>query len=146
MNVILPADLKLRKGNNKMTDKDIEMELEERCKNVRDYLQEIYDFMQTDEYHEVEDYYEDERTLEYYFSDVYDVEYFVGANGDFRGVELQVAYGGPNIIIKVHQTYASYVKGGWGSSRAEVYLPTDLADMVLDYYEQWFDVEKQSWK
>ena len=129
-----------------MTEKDIERELEERCKSVRDYLQEIYDFMQTDEYYEVEDYYEDERTLEYYFSDVYDVEYFVGDNGEFRGVELLVAYGGPNIVIKVHSTYASYVKGGWESSKAEVYLPTDLADMVLDYYEDKFFWDKQLWK
>lgn len=146
MNVILLVGLKPRKENKKMTEKDIERELEERCKSVRDYLQEIYDFMQTDEYYEVEDYYEDERTLEYYFSDVYDVEYFVGADGDLRGVELQVAYGGPNIVIKVHSTYASYVKGGWGSSKAEVYLPTDLADMVLDYYEDKFFWDKQLWK
>lgn len=129
-----------------MNEDDIEIELRERCESVRDALQAIYDFMQTDEYHEVEDYYEDERTLEYYFSDVFDVEYFIGEDGSFRGVELLVAYGGPNIVIKVHQTYASYVKGGWGLSKAEVYLPTDLAGMVLDYYEDKFYWDKQIWK
>jgi hypothetical protein len=129
-----------------MNEDDIERDLRERCESIRDDLQAIYDFMQTDEFNEVEDYYEDERTLDHFLQDVLDVEYFVGDDGSFRGVELLVAYGGPNIVIKVHQTYASYVKGGWGSSKAEVYLPTDLDGMVLDYYEDKFYWDKQIWK
>lgn len=43
--------------------------------------------------------YPEQATLYDYFSDVYDIEYRISGNGEFRSVRLMVACGGPNIYV-----------------------------------------------
>ena len=126
-----------------MAEPNIEKELRESCESIRDDLQAIYDFMQTDDYYKVEDPWEDERTLEHYLQDAFDVEYMIGGIGDYRGVEVLLACGGPNIYI---DTRSAYIKGGWGSTRVEVPISYDVSDMVDDYYEEQFRWSKETWK
>jgi hypothetical protein len=67
----------------------------------------------------------------------------VGEPGDYRGVEVLLAWGGPNIYI---DTRSGYIKGGWGNIKVEVYINEDLSDMLDDYYEERFTWSKKTWK
>ena len=53
---------------------------------------------------------------------------------EYYGAEICVAWGGPNIYI---ETSDSYVRGYWGSDRAEVPLSYSARDKIDDIIDEW---------
>ena len=51
-----------------------------------------------------------------YLDDVYDIEYIIDADGNYRGAELMVAGGGPNIYV---ETRDNTVRGYWWGDKAQ---------------------------
>ena len=51
-----------------------------------------------------------------YLDDVYDIEYIITRDGEYRGAELMVAGGGPNICV---ETRDRTVRGYWGGEQAQ---------------------------
>ena len=51
-----------------------------------------------------------------YLDDVYDIEYIITRDGEYRGAELMVAGGGPNIYV---ETRDRTVRGYWGGEQAQ---------------------------
>lgn len=68
-----------------------------------------------------------------YFDDVLDVEYFIGGNKDFRGVELTLTYGGPNIFVN---TKTKEVTGYWGNSYS-VYISDEACNFIDNIFEEY---------
>ncbi|MCL1976715.1 MAG: hypothetical protein FWG55_01190 [Candidatus Bathyarchaeota archaeon] len=63
-----------------------------------------------------------------YFSDGFDIEYRIDGRGNFQGVEVCVACGGPSIYVDDDKVW-----GVWGSDRAEYYLCRAARDIVYDW-------------
>lgn len=68
-----------------------------------------------------------------YFDDVYDVNYYVNSNGDFGGVRLLVAFGGPTIYV---DTCRREVAGSWGLQSASAKLSHAACDLVNAYFNE----------
>jgi hypothetical protein len=61
-----------------------------------------------------------------YLSDVYDIEYIVNSDGEFKSARILVAFGGPNIWIDF-QTKS--VELYWWGDRATAYFTDDAMDV-----------------
>ena len=72
-----------------------------------------------------------------YFDDVYDIEYRIDGNRNFRSVQVMVACGGPNIYV---DTGSGYVELYWGMDNAKYALSYDAIDAINDVFE-----ERYSW-
>lgn len=79
--------------------------------------------------------YPEQATLYDYFSDVYDIEYRIGGNGEFRSVRLMVACGGPNIYV---DTGLQSVELYWWSDRASYGLTSDACDQIDSEFEELY--------
>jgi hypothetical protein len=118
-----------------MTDADIQKELDKICKGYAKDLKERWEFQQTDEYEELEDIYEDERTLYYLLDDILDLEFTCTADRSYISAEFALGIGGPNIYV---DTRRGVVKGGWGNARSEYYIDDEVKDWLDDYfYDMW---------
>lgn len=69
-----------------------------------------------------------------YFDDILDIEYFIGGNKDFRGVELTLTYGGPNIFVN---TKTKEVKGYWGCSEYKRYISDEACNFIDSIFEEY---------
>ena len=70
------------------------------------------------------------------FDDVLDIVYMVGSDGEVRGVELLVGFGGPNLYV---DTRAEIVKGYWGGNYATANLYSEAAERINDYFAELFE-------
>jgi len=77
-------------------------------------------------------------TMYDYFSDNYRVEYVVGGDKDFRGVEITVACGGPAIHINSDGT----IKGRWWGTNVDTYMSKSAEDAVYDWGNEAWDCIK----
>lgn len=68
--------------------------------------------------------------------DIYDIEYTIGGDFNYRSVSLMVACGGPNIYI---DTGDNSVKLYWSNERAYAYLPSEVADEIDDIYREMYE-------
>lgn len=68
-----------------------------------------------------------------YFDDVLDIEYFVGGDGNLRGVEIAVMLGGPNIFVN---TKTKEVKGCWGNNYS-VYISDEACNFIDSIFEEY---------
>lgn len=68
--------------------------------------------------------------------DVFDIEYTIGSDGDFRGVRLMVACGGPNIYIN---TNSGKVEGYWWTDRADAWIPSEICDEINSVWEEYYN-------
>ena len=66
---------------------------------------------------------------------VYDIEYTIGSNKEYRGVRLMVACGGPNIYIN---TKSGDVELYWWGESARYPMSSDVVDMIDSTYEEMF--------
>ena len=66
---------------------------------------------------------------------VYDVEYTIGSNKEYRGVRLMVACGGPNIYI---DTKSGDVELYWWNESARYPMSSDVVNMIDSIYEELF--------
>ena len=74
--------------------------------------------------------------LEWLGDRVYDVEYTIGGNKEYRGVSLMIACGGPNIYIN---TKSSNVELYWWSESARYPMSSSVTDMIDSTYEELFN-------
>lgn len=71
-----------------------------------------------------------------YFNDVYDIEYRVGSDKQYRSVCLMVACGGPNIYI---DTAEKAVLLYWWTDRARYSLLSSTAEAIDEVFEEYFN-------
>ena len=73
--------------------------------------------------------------LDYLGDNVYDIEYTIGSDKDYRGVRIMVACGGPNIYIN---TRSGEVELYWWNERANCPMSRSVIDMIDCEYEEMF--------
>ena len=73
--------------------------------------------------------------VEYLGDNIYDVEYTIGSNKEYRGVRIMVACGGPNIYIN---TNTKDVELYWWSESARYPMSSDVVNMIDSIYEEMF--------
>ena len=73
--------------------------------------------------------------VEYLGDDVYDVEYTIGREKDYRGVRLMVACGGPNIYLN---TNTNDVELYWWNESARYPMSSDVINVIDSIYEELF--------
>ena len=74
-----------------------------------------------------------------YFEDVYDIEYRISGNGEYRSVCIMVACGGPNIYI---DTASGDVELYWWGDRARYPLSSAARDEIDSYFEELYQCSK----
>ena len=73
--------------------------------------------------------------MEWLGDGVYDVEYTIGSNKEYRGVRLMIACGGPNIYIN---TKSGDVELYWWNESARYPMSSDVVNMIDSIYEELF--------
>lgn len=107
--------------------KDFEKECEQQVKDIANYLNDLASG-NVDKEDECQSLYD-------YFNDVYDIEYRIDGNGNYKSVQLMIAYGGPNIYV---DTNDSYVKLYWGSTYAEAPISYTTSDEIDNIFEEMY--------
>ena len=74
--------------------------------------------------------------LEWLGDGVYDVEYTIGSDKEYRSVRLMVACGGPNIYLN---TRTKDVELYWWSESARYPMSINAVNMIDSIYEELFD-------
>lgn len=105
-----------------MTMNDTRKQLVRMCESIADELDRVscYGFMTKDG--------------DSYWNDALDVEYTLDCNGDYVGVVVTVAVGGPTIEI---DTMRGEVVGTWGTDEVSAGFDGETCDAIFDY---WGDV------
>ena len=70
-----------------------------------------------------------------WLGDVYDVEYTIGSDKEYRGVRLMIACGGPNIYLN---TRTGDVELYWWSESARYPMSKKVIDYIDSIYEELF--------
>jgi hypothetical protein len=74
----------------------------------------------------------------YFFDmELYDIEYTIGSNKEFRGVRLMIACGGPNVYIN---TKTASVELFWWNEKASYPLAYDVVDAINNYWEEDYNM------
>lgn len=73
--------------------------------------------------------------LEWLDDNVYDIEYTIGSNKEYRGVRIMIACGGPNIYLN---TKSGDVELYWWNERANYPMSRNVIDMIDSTYEEMF--------
>ena len=73
--------------------------------------------------------------LEWLGDGVYDVEYTIGSDKEYRSVRLMVACGGPDIYLN---TRTGDVELYWWGESARYPMSSDVVDMIDSTYEEMF--------
>ena len=84
----------------------------------------------------VSEYEPEQMTLYDYLEDVYDIEYRISGDGDFRSVQIMVACGGPNIYI---DTASKQVELYWWTDRADYPISYDAANALDEWAEEHYN-------
>lgn len=71
-----------------------------------------------------------------YFNDVFDIEYRIGSDKQYRSVKIMVACGGPNIYI---DTATHSVKLYWWTDYAEYSISHEACEQIDQYFEELFN-------
>ena len=112
---------------------DLEMYVD----GIRDDLKKIWEneANYTDEEREAAEENGDPVDLYSYFADALHIEYTISSSGEYLGARVWVTLGGPNVWI---DTREGYVKGAWGSDRAEAWIPAEINDEINDIFAEYF--------
>lgn len=73
---------------------------------------------------------------DYFTDDIYDIEYRIGSDRQYRSVSLMVACGGPNIYI---DTKRKAVLLYWWTDYAEYPLTSSTCEAIDQYFEELFN-------
>ena len=73
--------------------------------------------------------------LEWLGDNIYDVEYTIGRDKEYRGVRLMIACGGPDIYLN---TRTGDVELYWWNESARYPMSSDVVDMIDSTYEEMF--------
>lgn len=71
-----------------------------------------------------------------YFEDVLDIKYLVDSRREYAGIELLVAFGGPNIYVS---TISGKVELYWWGDTASWNIPGYVQDAINDFGEELFN-------
>ena len=71
----------------------------------------------------------------YFEGGIYDIEYRLNAEREYKSVRIMVACGGPNIFI---DTAARAVQLYWWTDRAEYPIDPDVCNVIDEYFEELF--------
>lgn len=71
-----------------------------------------------------------------YFNDIFDIEYRIGSDRQYRSVKVMVACGGPNIYI---DTARKAVLLYWWTDYAEYPLTSSTCEAIDNYFEELFN-------
>ena len=107
-------------------------ELQEYLERMYHELNEIYEGRATNEDGEQATFYD-------YFQDALDYEYTIGANGDYLGVRVYMALGGPNIWV---DTRRGEIGGAWGADRADRWLLSEIANEIDAIFSEYYEMTK----
>lgn len=77
---------------------------------------------------------------DYFKDNIYDIEYTINGDFDYRGVRVMIACGGPNIYI---DTNTSRVELYWGSSKACAYIEYRTRDAIDAYFEDLYNMRRE---
>ncbi len=100
-------------------------------------LRMLYEADPTDEEREAAEENGEDCDLYGYLSDVLDIEYTISGRGDYLGARIAVALGGPNIYI---DTREGYIKGYWGTDRAECWIPSEICEDIDNIMEEYYNM------
>lgn len=76
-------------------------------------------------------------SLNEYLNRVLEITYLTGPKKEFKGVELLVAFGGPNIYVN---TRYNQVEGYWGGTNCTLSFKDELG--LNDYFEDMWECTK----
>lgn len=83
----------------------------------------------------------DEVSMYDYFEDrIYDIEYTISGDFDYRGVRVMIAFGGPNIYI---DTNSKRVELYWGFSKTEAALSDHAVETIDAYFEDEYNMRRE---
>lgn len=83
----------------------------------------------------------DEVSMYDYFEDrIYDIEYTISGDFDYRGVRVMIAFGGPNIYI---DTNSKRVELYWGFGKTEAALSNRAVDAIDAYFEDEYNMRRE---
>ncbi len=67
---------------------------------------------------------------------IYDVEYAIGGDHEYRSVTVMIACGGPNICVN---TGGNCVELYWGNEEASAWLPPEVAAEIDDIFKETYE-------
>ena len=70
------------------------------------------------------------------FDDVFDIEYRIGSDGEFRSVQIMIACGGPNIYV---DTADNSVRLYWWTDRAHWYFDRETGDEIDAIWQEHYE-------
>lgn len=73
---------------------------------------------------------------DYFTNDIFDIEYRISGNKEFKSVKIMIACGGPNIYI---DTATKAVQLFWWSDFAEYPISYEAAEAVNEYFEDLYN-------
>ena len=114
-------------------------ELRNYVKGIAADLRKLYESDPTEEEREAAEETGEAVDLYTYFEDVLDVEYTIDSRGNYLGTRVAVALGGPNIYI---DTREGYVKGYWGTDRADAWIPMEICEEIDSIFEEYYDMTR----
>lgn len=75
--------------------------------------------------------------IESLINEALDIEFTRSINGEFRGFELTICLGGPNVYLSHHVSQSeAFVKGYWDGDSVEIRLGVVESDILWDYMEE----------
>lgn len=107
-------------------------ELQNYLENIYNELNAIYEGRATNDDGEQATFYD-------YFQDPLDFEYTIASNGEYLGVRVYVALGGPNVWI---DTRRGEIGGAWGADRADRWLPSEIADEIDEIFSEYYNATR----
>lgn len=75
------------------------------------------------------------RLFDWIGDNVYDIEYIIGGDKEYRNVRIMVACGGPNIYLN---TRTKDVELYWGSEHVSYPMSLSVIEMIDSTYEEMF--------
>ena len=70
-----------------------------------------------------------------YFEDALDITYYIGGDGEYRGVAVTITTGGPHIEV---DTNDSAVKLCWGGEKAQWRISRNTAEAIDEIFEEYY--------
>ena len=102
------------------------------CNDIFDELNAIYEGRATNDDGEQASFWD-------YFSDPLDFEYTISSRGEYMGVRVYVALGGPNIWV---DTRRGEIGGAWGCDRADRWLPSEICEEIDSVFSEYYEMTK----
>lgn len=106
-------------------EEDFQKQFQKTVDRIADTLEAIKD----DDFYEQVDEETDEED-DWYFEDIYNIDYIWRLGYGLMGVRVMVACGGPNIWV---DTFEKTVHGYWGGNEAIAHLTDDCCEKIEDF-------------